>query len=240
MITELKRLWKQAFGDTDAFIDDFFRIAYAPERCRYLTVDGHVAAALYWFDCSVEDQKWAYLYAIATDEAHRNQGLCRQLMSQIHEHLQKSGYAGSILVPGNRELFAFYEKLGYRTCCSVAEQEYSARVAAKMRSVAASEYAALRRSLLPKGGAVQEGVTLEFLGHFARFYAGDGFVLAASSEEGRAIVHELLGSIDGGAVTAALGVVSARIRTPGESKPFAMYYPLEDTPAPAYFGLALD
>ena len=240
MITELKNLWKQAFGDPDDFIDMFFRVGYDPERCRYLTVDGHVAAALYWFDCSVEDQKWAYLYAIATDEAYRNRGLCRQLMAATHAHLQKNGYAGTILVPGSRALFDFYEKLGYRTCCTVSEAEFPASVAAALLPVTAAEYAALRRALLPEGGLVQEGVTLEFLGCFAKFYAGPGFLLSASMDGSRAIVHELLGQADGAAVAAALGATTARIRTPGESKPFAMYYPLEDPPAPAYFGLALD
>lgn len=240
MITELKRLWKQAFGDPEDFIDGFFRVGYAPERCQYLAVDGHVAAALYWFDCSMQGQKWAYLYAIATDEAFRNRGLCRQLMQKTHDYLRSLGYAGTILVPGSRELFDFYEKLGYRTCCYVAEQTCSAGTAVEMRPVKIAEYAQLRRSLLPEGGLVQEGATLEYVANFARFYAGGGFVLAASMDGDRAIVHELLGHVDGSAVTAALGAKTARIRTPGKDKPFAMYYPLEDTPAPAYFGLALD
>ncbi len=240
MITELKRLWKQAFGDTDAFIESFFRVGYAPERCKYLATEGHVTAALYWFDCTVSGQKWAYLYAIATDEAFRNRGLCRHLMQQTHDHLRSLGYAGTILVPGSRELFAFYEKLGYRTCSYVAEAEFPAGTPVDLRCIEPAEYAAARRALLPPGGVVQEGVTLDFLENFAALYAGDGFVLAASMDGDRAIVHELLGDIDGSAVTAALGVKTARIRTPGESKPFAMYYPLENTPAPAYFGLALD
>ena len=240
MITELKRLWKQAFGDPEVFIDGFFRAGYAPERCQYLAVDGHVATALYWFDCSVRGRKWAYLYAIATDEAFRNRGLCRQLMDKTHAHLQSLGYAGAILVPGSRELFDFYEKLGYRTCCYVAEHECSADTAAEMRPLTIAEYAELRRSLLPEGGMVQEGATLEYLANFTRFYGGNGFVLAASLDGDRAIVHELLGNIDGCAVTAALGAKTARIRTPGEDKPFAMCYPLGDAPAPTYFGLALD
>lgn len=240
MITELKRLWKQAFGDPDTFIDLFFRHGYSPERCAYLSSEGRVTAALYWFDCSLAEKKWAYLYAIATDEAYRNQGLCRRLMTQTHEHLRRSGYAGTILVPGSKELFSFYEKLGYRTCCHVAETVCAAGVPAQLRSVEQAEYAALRKALLPEGGVVQEGETLDFLSSYSRFYAGDGFVLAASMDGKTAIVHELLGCADGPGITAALGAEAARIRSPGSGRPFAMYYPLTDAPAPSYFGLALD
>lgn len=240
MITELKRLWKQAFGDPDAFIELFFRCGYSPERCRYLSTEGHVTAALYWFDCSLAGQKWAYLYAIATDEMHRNQGLCRRLMTQTHEHLRRSGYAGAILVPGSKELFSFYEKLGYRTCCHVAETVCAAGVPAQLRPVEQAEYAALRKALLPEGGVVQEGETLNFLATYACFYAGEGFLLAASMDGKTAIVHELLGCADGPGIAAALGAETARIRKPGRDKPFAMYFPLSDTSAPGYFGLALD
>lgn len=240
MITELKRLWKQAFGDPDAFIELFFSHGYSPERCQYLSAEGHVAAALYWFDCSLDGQKWAYLYAIATDETYRNQGLCRRLMAQTHDHLQSLGYAGTILVPGSKELFSFYEKLGYRTCCHVAETVCAAGVPAQLRPVEQAEYAALRKALLPEGGMLQEDETLDYLSSYAQFYAGDGFVLAASMDGNAAIVHELLGCADGPGIAAALGAETARIRTPGKDKPFAMYYPLTDTPAPGYFGLALD
>ena len=46
----LRRLWKQAFGDTDSFLNSFFTFGFSPDRCRQITVDGNVAAALYWFD----------------------------------------------------------------------------------------------------------------------------------------------------------------------------------------------
>lgn len=240
MITELRALWRQAFGDTDAFLDGFFSHGYAAERCRYLVADGRLAAALYWFDCSCRGKKIAYLYAIATDEHFRHQGMCRRLMAQTHDHLRSLGYAGAILVPGSGQLFDFYEKLGYRTCCCVTEFDCAAGTAVPLAPISRQEYAALRRRYLPDGGVVQEGATLEFLDQFARFYAGDGFVLAASVAGGNAIVHELLGSGDPAGITAALGANAGHFRTPGNDKPFAMYYPLSESSAPDYFGLALD
>ena len=240
MITDLRRLWHQAFGDTDAFLDCFFSQGYSADRCRYLSVEGRLAAALYWFDCSCRGENIAYLYAIATDEAFRNQGLCRRLMEQTHAHLRAQGYAGAILVPGSKALFSFYEKLGYRTCCSVTEKSVQAGCAVPLTPVDSTAYVALRRSLLPEGGVLQEGPTLDFLRCFADFYAGDGFLLAASTEGETAIVHELLGCGDLSGITAALGAKTARFRMPGSAMPFAMYYPLTAAPAPDYFGLALD
>ena len=113
-IPQLRQLWQQAFGDTEAFLDSFFSVGFSPERSRCVSIGNKVAAALYWFDCTCRGQKMAYLYAVATDAAFQNQGLCRALMADTHSHLQSLGYQGTILVPGSRQLFALYEKLGFQ------------------------------------------------------------------------------------------------------------------------------
>ena len=38
-LQQLQQLWKEAFADEDAFLDSFFRVGYAPERCRCLTLE---------------------------------------------------------------------------------------------------------------------------------------------------------------------------------------------------------
>lgn len=240
MTTKLRRLWKQAFGDTDDFLESFFDAGYSPDRCRYLTANGRVTAMLYWFDCCLDGKKYAYLYAIATDESCRNQGLCRSLMAETHNHLRAAGYAGTLLVPGSKELFRFYEKLDYTTCSHVAEYTVTAGDPISLRAVSPAEYAALRRQLLPAGGLIQEGAILTFLQQFADFYAGDGFVLAVTTEDGTAHVHELLGNADPAGITAALGSQKGCFRTPGSTNPFAMFYSLDGSDAPSYLGLALD
>ena len=92
-IGQLRLLWKEAFGDTDAFLDSFFAIAFACDRCRCVTEDSRVTAALYWFDCSCGGKKMAYLYAVATAKDRRGSGLCRALLEDTHAHLKKKGYA---------------------------------------------------------------------------------------------------------------------------------------------------
>ena len=93
-LPSLKALWKEAFGDTDAFLDTFEKSAFSYHRCRCVTDGDTGAAALYWFDCSYEEGRIAYLYAIATAKSHRGRGLCRALMEDTHKHLKKMGYSG--------------------------------------------------------------------------------------------------------------------------------------------------
>ena len=240
MITKLKMLWKQAFGDTDAFIDKFFALAYAPERCQYLTENGQLTAMLYWFDCLFHGKKIAYLYAVATDEAYQNQGLCRKLINQTHAHLQSQGYAGAILVPGSEGLFRLYEKLGYRTCSFVTNITCVAGSPIPLRALSATEYAALRRKFLPVDGVIHEEAALALLAATADFYAGEDCLLAATVEDGTAHIHELLGRADPAGITAALGAQKGYFRTPGSDTPFAMYHSFTDNLVPGYFGLALD
>lgn len=90
-LPQLRQLWKVSFGDSEEFLDSFFSLAFAPERCRCVTEAGQLTAALYWFDCSCRGEKMAYLYAVATAEASRGQGLCRALMEDTHGHLRKLG-----------------------------------------------------------------------------------------------------------------------------------------------------
>lgn len=241
-IPALQALWKQAFGDSESFIHGFFSTAFSPDRCRCVFVNDRLAAALYWFDCCWEGKPLAYLYAVATDEAFRGQGLCRALTENTHAHLQRLGYHGCILVPGSRELFAMYQKLGYCVCSHVREFECKAGSPIPLRQLTAGEYAAARLQYLPRGGVVQEQETLQLLQAQASFYAGENCLFVGSCEKGKLIVSELLGDPDAApGILGALDLPVGRFRCPGNEKPFAMYHPLtNDAATPEYFGLAMD
>lgn len=242
-IPALRRLWQQAFGDSEQFLDIFFETAYSPDRCRCVIVDDQLAAALYWFDCRLDSHRYAYLYAVATDSAYQNRGLCKALLDNTHRHLFELGYAGTVLVPGEASLFQFYKQAGYRMFGFVDEFSYSAASSpVSLRVIDSKTYADLRKDLLPAGGLLQDGETLAFLRRFSQFYAGDGFLLAATLENQTLTVHEYLGDPAlAPAIVAALRAESGRFRSPGKGKPFAMFYPLvSNAPVPTYLGLALD
>ena len=222
----LRRLWQMTFGDTDPFLDSFFGVGFSFDRCRCIKKEDRVIAALYWFDCSLGEKKLAYLYAVATEETLRKQGFGRALLEDTHRQLKVLGYAGVVLVPVSEDVRQYYRRFGYENFGGVDTVGISLDSAEEIDQ---QEYARLRRQYLPAGSVVQEGVLLDFFAAFAKFYAGDGFLLAVTEDGG-----ELLGNISG----AASG--NHYVRTPGNT-PFAMYLPLTDkAETPTYFGIALD
>lgn len=239
----LRKLWKAAFGDDDEFLDKFFSTAFAPHRCRCVTEGTEILAALYWFDTSCAGQKFAYLYAVATDPAHRGQGLCRLLLEDTLHALRHRGYQGALLVPGDEGLARMYEKLGFTPCTQVSEFCCAPEIpAAPIHKIDAAAYAQARALLLPRGSIIQEGENLAFLDQIARFYEGPGFLAAVSADGERLHCHELLGDITAAPrMLSALGLSFGCFRCPGTGRDFAMLYPL--TPQclrPGYFGLAFD
>ena len=235
----LKQLWKIVFGDPDSFIDAFFHVAFSPDRCRCIEEAGKPISALYWFDCSYEGGKLAYIYAVATHPEHRGKGLASRLLEDTHAHLKELGYAGAVLKPA-AGLFPFYERLGYETC------GYITRFCAEasdsplpLRQITAEEYGCLRKSFLPENGISQEGVTLAFLSTFASFYACADALVCANKEE--QVVFEFLGNPHSApGILASLCIKSAEIPTPGRAIPFAMWHPLNCTKKPGYLGITLE
>ncbi len=243
MIAELRYLWQEAFGDSEEALDNFFATGYAPERCHYICQNGVPVSALYWLDCELQGYKLAYVYAIATLKAHRGKGLARRLLEETHEILRKQGYAGAILVPGEKDLFFYYEKLGYRVATQV--EEFSAIAAESsvfVTRITQAEYAARRRKYLPEGGVLQEREALSYLATYANFYQGEDFLFSATQEGETLLVHELLGNTNYcGNILCALDCKAGRFRAPGVGRNFAMLLPFAaDCPQPCYFGLALD
>lgn len=241
-IKNLRNLWKEAFSDTDEFLDVFFSVAFSPERSFCIADETDITAAAYYFDCSYGGGKIAYIYAVATKISHRGKGLCRTLMEYIHETLKEAGYKGAILVPGSKSLFDFYSKMGYKTCCYLRKEFISAGDHSEpLRRLSTEEYASLRRKYLPEGSVIQEGVNLDFLSTYAEFYCGADFLLAASKEKDTLVCYELLVNAEkASCILSALGCKKGNFRMPGGDTPFAMYLPFVNEDYPAYFGFAFD
>ena len=239
MITEkLRALWKTVFGDSDAFLDDFFTIAYSPDRCHYLTAGEDVVSALYWLDCEYEGGKLAYIYAVATDPNHRGKGLASRLIAETHNRLKAQGYAGAVLKPANG-LFPFYERLGYVRSGSIHRFSAQAGNPIPLKEISAAEFGRLRHKYLPPDGVRQEGVTLDFLHRFAHFYTcNDALVCACPQEK---LIFEYLGNPhQAPGILGALGIAEAEIPTIGSEIPHTMFCPLTCTKIPGYLGITLE
>ena len=152
-IPALKALWVQAFGDTDAEIDSFFKTVY-PEATGFCAEeDGAVIAMLFALPVTLahgeETQKAAYLYAVATDEAFRGRGVCRSLMEFAEKTLRKRYVSCLLLVPETEKLAAYYETMGYvrQDSCTMQTLRIDAPQGAAA-VVTPQEYAGLRETLL--------------------------------------------------------------------------------------------
>ena len=154
----LRALWKTVFGDTDAFLDNFFRIAYSPDRCRFIEENGDAICVLYWFDCSYSGGKLAYIYAVATHPQHRGKGLASQLLQQTHEQLKQMGYAGAVLKPA-KGLFPFYKRLGYVTSGFIRRfYEKASTVPTDLTELTPEAYGRRRQAFLPPDAIIQDGI----------------------------------------------------------------------------------
>jgi len=243
LLPQLRGLWKAAFGDEDDFLDAFYSTAYSPDRCRCLTIDGHIAAALYWFETCYQGARFAYIYGVATDPAFRGQGLCRTLMEDAREVLKNLGFDGIILYPATETLSSMYAKMGYTHWTTVTEFTcQAAEEAEPLLLVEKEEYAALRRMLLPEGSMIQERADLDLLASQAVFFSGSGILAAVTVMDEKLHCHELLGNVTKApGILRSLGCETGFFRTPGSEKPFAMGISLTNNcPIPSYFGLSLD
>lgn len=240
-IHQLRQLWKEAFGDTDTFLDNFFSAAFAPERCRCVVENGQVAAALYWFFCETGGQPIAYIYAVATAKVFRGQGICRKLMADTHKHLKSLAYAGAILVPGDAGLRGMYRAMGYEDMTGIRQFSCKAGAPIALEQIDGEEYARLRRAHLPQNAVLQEGENLRFLQTMAQFYKGEGFLLCAVKENERLTALELLGNAAAApGIVATLGCTEGTFTVPGE-EPLAMGIAFApEFQKPSYFAFAFN
>lgn len=239
-IPTLRSIWKEAFGDSDEFLDAFFEAGFAYDRCRCVFLDHEPVAAIYLFPCSWQEKKVAYLYALAVEANHQKQGLSRLLLTDTHAKLRQDGFAGAIMEPATKSLQAYYERLGYRSFGGRHTRQWIAgEQAAICCKLGKLGYEQARKKHLPENSVLQEGAFTELFDTQAEFYGGEGFVAAVSRQE--PIVLEYLGDeskIPG--LLAGLKMESAYVRLPG-GDPTTVYMDFAGNPeTPSYFGLPMD
>ncbi|MFI3251464.1 MAG: GNAT family N-acetyltransferase [Eubacteriales bacterium] len=110
----LEKIWWLAFGDSERYIDNFFKNYYRENRVLVLEEDGEVLAMTAWFPSSIAGCRIAYLYAVATHPIAQGKGYASQLLQYTFEYLEVDmRFLGASTVPATPELFNFFEKLGF-------------------------------------------------------------------------------------------------------------------------------
>ena len=243
MVPGLRALWKEAFGDSELFLDAFFAHGFSPCRCRCITENGAVLAALYWFEVTCGESRLAYLYAVATAASRRGQGLFTALLADTKEVLRESGYDGILLVPENEALSRMYEKFGFVPCTAVDTFAAAAGAdAVGVREIGPREFARLRREFLPQGAVLQEEECLAFLASQYHFWAGSDFLAVGQIYDDKLVCQEFLGNrLVAADLLRALEAPEGTFRAPGKERPFGWFLSLNPGCArPEYFALALD
>lgn len=252
-LSQLKALWKQGFGDTDAQIDRFFEQAY-PHCIGFAAEEnGRLCAALYALPQTLcrneQPQKMAYLYAVTTAPELRGRGICRTLMAYAEKTLRKQWFCCTMLVPGESSLFGFYESLGYHAqhahtirklpqppvCCGQAQR------------LELQSYAGLRETLLSDRAHVRyDAHWLAYAG--AAFYAltlnGQLGCAAVLQQESGSCVYEILPGVQ--MLPALSNVLEQKpllVRAPGDTEAFSMLKWLDapqHTAPPVYLSFAFE
>ncbi len=242
MIPELRQLWKAGFGDSDAFLDSFFSLAFAPERCRCVMDGDTLVTAMHWVDQHCDGARMAYLYAMSTDPAQRGRGGCRLLMTHTLHHLRSRGYTCAMLVAATPALLDTYGRMGFDRVLRVHRWEAEAAGApATLTPLTPGEYFRRRRSFLPRHAPEPVASAWDFTKTQYAFYAGEGFLAAVQQEGSRLYAPEFLG--DPGAapgVLAALGQSRGTFQAPGTDFLFGLYAMLTEAPEPEFFALAYE
>jgi predicted acetyltransferase len=124
---EIRQMWKTVFGDSDAYMDIYFREKYRDERTLVYMENEKAMASLqmlpYQFTfCDVEVPA-VYISGAATLPEARKKGYMQQLLLKSFDEMAKIGVSLSILVPQEEWLLKFYEKYGYAQTFDAGTEE---------------------------------------------------------------------------------------------------------------------
>ena len=117
---QLKTLWAEVFGDSDAAINLYFSMRHADDNMLVDVRDHRISGMLSMLPVTLRSGDGSsyparYLYAVATDAHYRGQGISTELLATAHNHMKALGEAAGILVPASSSLFDFYARRGYAT-----------------------------------------------------------------------------------------------------------------------------
>lgn len=116
-IPHLKELWKLAFHDEDAYVDNFFQSYATPDKIYLAEEHGNIIGMTAWFASDFhrfhKSYRFAYLYAVATHPEEEKKGIASRLLTYVYESMVKLGFHGVTTVPARPDLHPFFKKNGF-------------------------------------------------------------------------------------------------------------------------------
>lgn len=122
--SEAKKVWSTCFGDTDVFIDQYFKSFVQYQKTMGYYEDGKLLADLFMlpFCGKLQGRQYEadFLAGCATLPEARKRGLMRELVRVAMLDMRKRGQAVTYLHPF---LHAFYRQFGYETIAYIQREE---------------------------------------------------------------------------------------------------------------------
>ncbi len=103
-----QNIYHNNFAEQSNFEKELFDSCF--KYCRYLMDDGKIVSICFAFPCKIGEKDALYIFAVATDKDYRNKGYATKLLQQI----KQENDAILILRPQSKNLFEFYQKLGFK------------------------------------------------------------------------------------------------------------------------------
>lgn len=221
-----KDLWKTAFGDDDAYIDNYYNNYYRPERVVTLKDDGVLCGMLALFPLEL---RWpdggvtraSYLYALAIHPEFQGQGLGTFLLRYADFYVGEQAVPFLSTVPAQPGLERFFAAAGaFQPCHPIDEATVDAPAPGPVpaQPVSAAQYRETREALLEgTGHAVYGEDYLEYQAKVSALSGGGLFKMdtpkgpacaVAELDGDRLDVRELLSPA--GEQLAALAALTAR------------------------------
>lgn len=127
---EIIKIYREVFRDPLEYVEMYFSRVYREEEAMTLEVDGLCVSSLFLqrrvMDFYGEPVQLGYIAAAATRKQYRDRGYMHELLV---DSLCKSYSRGDMflsLIPANRELYFYYDRLDFATVFYIEEQHYTA------------------------------------------------------------------------------------------------------------------
>ncbi len=222
MKSDLERLWRTCFGDSQDYIRYFFENRYVPENCLVF-VDESVrrpVAMLHLLNVGIAEDGAVvpsqYIYAACTRPDYRRQGIMRQLIETAQKLGQSRRLKYSVTVPAEPRLFKYYGRYGFEKCYRnrivymdrpdlifLSKGAMNVPDSIRETMMKLSEVYVFRRDMLVdrEGFAIWDGTALRYAvsshehdgGHIVTLsYGGDFGYAFCSEEEGTVKITEMI------------------------------------------------
>ncbi|MCM1441315.1 MAG: GNAT family N-acetyltransferase [Roseburia sp.] len=126
---ELKKLWRDSFGDSAEYVDMYFDRVYTDADAIALSIDGRVVSSLLlqpynlWFHGT--ELPIGYIAGASTRRQSRGKGFMGRLIFQSLTAAYCRGMAAVALIPAHDWLYDYYARFGFATVFYADAQRYT-------------------------------------------------------------------------------------------------------------------